>query len=236
MKRFYKTRKVNYYVLILALSVIIDIILFNTIINRYSNNLMYFTKVKLDEITRYNLNDVIKKYVNINSNNYIKPNIVNNSIVSVDVDNESANELLASIISDLEKKVFDLESGNINNYKNLELISGNKGIIILVPIGVAFNNTLLSNIGPKIPIKANFLENIYAYIDVEVSNYGINNSLIKLYVNINISQVIEMPYNDNTSNVEYKYLLSSKLINGEVPSFMGDIISRNGNIVNSSVK
>ena len=104
-----------------------------------------------------------------------------------------------------------------------------------MPVGVAFKNSLFSGIGPRIPIKVSFLENIDAYVDVVVENYGINNSLIKLYINIDIEEVLEMPVKNRYSNVKYKFLIASKIVNGEVPSILGSGINKSSNIVNSGV-
>ena len=235
MKRFYKKKRVN-YILIMVISVIINLfIIFNNYIKDYSKNIIYFTKIKINEITNYYLNDVIKEYLNINTTDYININYVNNSIVSVDIDSERSNELLKRIIGSLEYNIKRIEKGKFENYHNLELIKGDNGIVVLIPIGIVFNNALFANILPKIPIKINFLENINAYLDVEVENYGINNSLIKLYINVEIYEYIEMPLNNEGDNLKYRFLVSSKLISGEVPSVYGGVISSNGSIVKNSV-
>lgn len=143
--------------------------------------------------------------------------------------------MLKDIISDLEGVVKSLEKGEVSEYNNLEMLRGNDGIVVLMPVGVVMNNSLFSRLGPKVPVKISFLENIEAYVDVVVENYGINNSLVKLYININIEEVIEIPINKDKSNIEYRFLVASKLINGEVPSMIGNALNSSSNIVNSSV-
>ena len=239
MKRFYKIKKINNrnkFMWVTVLVIIIDVIIFNTLGKKLGESVSFLTKLKLDEITKYYMNNTIKKYLNVDSSDYIKVNLVNNNIVSVDIDNFMCNKLLNDIIIDLETNVKNLEMGKINNYHNLEIIKGNNGIIILMPVGVSLGNSLFSGLGPKIPVKVSFLENIDAYVDVVVENYGINNSLIKLYINIDIEEVLEMPTNNRFSNVKYKFLISSKLINGEVPSVLGGTINKSSNLVNSDVK
>lgn len=239
MKRFYKIKKINNrnkFMWVTVLVIIIDVIIFNTLGKKLGESVSFLTKLKLDEITKYYMNNTIKKYLNVDSSDYIKVNLVNNNIVSVDIDNVMCNKLLNDIIIDLETNVKNLEMGKINNYHNLEIIKGNNGIIILMPVGVSLGNSLFSGLGPKIPVKVSFLENIDAYVDVVVENYGINNSLIKLYINIDIEEVLEMPTKNRFSNVKYKFLISSKLINGEVPSVLGGTINKSSNLVNSDVK
>ena len=237
MKRFYNInkRKNNSIYIFIILVIIIDVFVFNSFYKKIGSNVTYYANLKIDELTKYFLNNTIKKYLNINTNDYIKLNLVNNNIVSVDIDNNNANILLNNIINDLNKNVMNLEKGYINNYFNLEMIKGKNGIIIIVPSGVVFNNPIFSNIGPSIPVKINFLENINAYIDVSVENYGINNSLIKLFIIVNIEEVLEVPMNNKYKNQEYKFLLSSKIVNGEVPSIFGGNVNNSSKIVKNSV-
>ena len=214
MKRFKrrKNNKKNNIFVLIFLVFITDLILFNIFGNKLSFNISKMTKVKIEEISKYYMNSVIKKYLNIDTTNYIKLNFVNNNIVSIDINNNESNKLLKNVINDLENVVRDIEKGNINDYSNLEFIYGDKCLILLVPLGTAFNNSLLYDIGPKIPVKVSFLENVDAYLDVSVDEYGINNALIKLYININMEQVIEMPIDKDRTIIEYRFLIASSEI------------------------
>ena len=215
--------------------VIYDIVFLNIFSKDLSNNLSYLARIKVEELSRDYLNNTIKKYLNIDTNDYIKVNFVNNSIISVDIDNSNSNVLLKNVIEDLENN-FSNVLGNDIDYYNLELLEGNKGIIIYIPIGSGFDNSLLAGMGPNIPVKISFLENIDSYVDVDVENYGINNSLVKLYININIKVIIEMPIDKDVININYKYLVASKLISGKVPNIFGNNLQGTSSIVNSSVK
>lgn len=238
--RYFKTQKTinnkqNKVSIILITITLIVIFIINLYIKNLSNSTTFLSKIKIEEITKYYLNQTIKKYVNLNTNDYIKINLVNNNIVSVDIDNYKSNIFLKSFLEDLEQNTKNIEWGNINKYYNLEIITCDNGLIIFVPFGVVFKNAMFASLGPKIPVKISFLENIEAYIDVNVENYGINNSLIKLYLNIKIKELIEMPMDNRIEFIEYKYLISSKVINGKVPSIYYDKINSNSSIVNNDV-
>lgn len=240
MKRFYRLKKYKSnkkikIVFIVLFTFIFDIILFDIFIADLSKNISYSAKVKIEELTKYHLNGTIKKYLNVDTSDYIKVNLVNNSIVNVDIDNNECNKLLGNIINDLERNIYDIEKGKISEYHNLEMLRGNNGIIVFMPLGVVLNNSVFLRLGPKIPVKVSFLENLNAYVDVEVESYGINNSLIKLYINISIEEVVELPIEKDKNIVEYKFLLASKLINGEVPNMLGGVLNESSNIVNSGV-
>ncbi|MBQ3021441.1 MAG: sporulation protein YunB [Bacilli bacterium] len=236
MKRFYKKRNIvikNKFIIVIIFVLFFDIVIFN-LFNRLSDNIYFIVRTKIEEVTKYYLNDTIKKYLNVEVNDYIYVNMVNNNIVSIDINNELSNKLLFQIINDLEKNIKLIESGEVNDYHNLEMIKCDNGIVLYVPIGVAFNNAVFANLGPKIPIKVNFLENVDAYVNVEVESYGINNSLINLYINISIEEVLEMPIDKERNKIEYKFLIASKLISGKVPNLYGGVNS-NSSIVNSDV-
>ena len=234
MKRFKRKNK-NNIMIIIFLIIVFDVFLFYLFIDKLGYNIAYTAKLKVEELTKYHLNSTIKKFLNINTNDYIKLNFVNNNIVNVDIDNNSCNKLLNDIIIDIENNIKNIEKGNINDYHNLEMLRGNNGVIVLMPMGVILNNSLFSRLGPRIPIKISFLENLNAFVDIEVVNYGINNSLIKLFINIEIEEVVELPIEKNRNIVSYKYLIASKLVNGEVPNMLGGVIKDNSNIVNKNV-
>jgi len=206
MKRFKKSKssKKNRIVLLIFFVFITNIFLFNLFGNSLSVNISKMTRVKIEEISKYYMNRVIKKYLNIDSSSYIKLNFVNNNIVGVDIDNNKSNKLLKSVIDDLEKMVRDIENGKINDYSNLEFIYGDKCLILLVPLGTSFNNSLLYDIGPKIPVKVSFLENVDAYLDVSV-----NNSVTKEQMNLCPAPTLCSDYKEN-SHVLYELYSSSK--------------------------
>lgn len=237
MKRFYKKKKIKNKskIGIIVISVIlVDFFIYSLFSDKLGKSISYSAMIKIEELTKYYLNDTIKKYLNIDTSDYIKLNLVNNNIVNVDIDNNKCNILLNNVINDLESNVFKIESGEMTDYHNLEMLRSNNGIVVFMPIGVATNNTLFARLGPKIPVKVSFLENVDANVDVEIKSYGINNSLIKLYINIKIEEIVELPIENDRNNIEYKFLLASKLINGEVPDMLGTI-SGSSSIVNSSV-
>lgn len=240
MMKTYKSKRIfclkNKIMLILFCVFVVDIFLILFFKDNLGYKISYTAKIKIEELTRYYLNSTIKKFLNLDINNYININYVNNNIVSVDIDNNKANVLLFKIIESLEENIYEIEKGKIEKYHNLEMLRASDGIVVFMPLGVVSNSSLFSRLGPKIPVKISFLENINAFVDVDVENYGINNSLIKLYININIEEVIELPIVKETENIEYKFLIASKLINGKVPSMLGGVIESNSGIVNNSVK
>ena len=238
MKRFYKKKKYNRKSkigIIVCCVIFLDIIFFSLFSDKLGKSISYSAMIKIEELTKHYMNDTIKEYLNLDTNDYIKLNLVNNNIVNVDIDNNKCNFLLKNIINDLEGNVKRIEKGEITNYHNLEMLRSNNGIVVFMPIGVATKSTLFARLGPKVPVKVSFLENVNAYVDVEVENYGINNSLIKLYIKMEVEEIVELPIVKDRNTIEYKFLISSKLVNGEVPNIFGGSIDGSSSIVNSGV-
>ena len=90
-----KRRFKNYIFLIISFVFVVDIFLFNLIKDNLGYNIAYTAKLKIEELTH--LNSTIQKYLNIDTNDYIRLNLVNNSIVNVDIDNTKCNILLNNI-------------------------------------------------------------------------------------------------------------------------------------------
>ena len=154
----------------------------------------------------------------INTNNLI--NIIKNSkeeIIEVDFDINECEKILTETINRINSKT--------NNY----LIDG---YIINVPIGYITNSPLLINLGPKIPIKISIIDVVYGNVKTNIKEYGINNALIEIYIQINLKVNSSLPIIQDTYNYKYTYLLASKIINGKVPDFYGGLISKNSDTIN----
>ena len=81
------------------------------------------------------------------------------------------------------------------------------GIIYEVPVGVVFGNSLLSNIGPKIPVKIKYSGNVSLDIKTRVSEYGLNSALIEVYVLVEVTQRTILPFQSKDIKYHLKYLL-----------------------------
>ena len=108
--------------------------------------------------------------------------------------------------------------------------------IIEVPILISSDNILLANIGPKIKIKYDFTNSLIANIQTKVTNFGINNALIEIYLHLEITYLITIPINIEKYKEKYDLLISSKVIQGKVPSFYGNSIIKDGNILDIPIE
>ena len=174
------------------------------------------------------INDAINKNVNRKlSEDLLKTTKdKNNNITSIEFNTSQVNQTLTLITNNVLLNLKHIEDGNIETLKlsdeivdtykkeNLE-----KGIIYRIPSGIIFSNSLLNNIGPKIPVKLNFIGDIESNISTKTRNYGINNALIEVYITLKIAIEVILPLQSKITSIESTVPVVMKSIQGSIPKF-----------------
>lgn len=123
----------------------------------------------------------------------------------------------------------DIEDYDSNNLKN--------GVISEIPMGIITNNVLLSNLGPKVPVKINMVGNVISNVETKVSNYGINSSLIQVFVKVEVTEEVIIPFQTKTIKVVNEIPVAMKVINGKVPEYYGNgRLSESSNILSIPIE
>ena len=146
-------------------------------------------------------------------------------ILYVDFNLDKAYIVLEKVSKELNHLISDLEQGKFADIKDNNIKVNKNGLILEYPLFMSSNYALLSNLGPKIYIKVNFIGTMLTNIKSKITEYGINNALVELYVTIEVSQELISPVTDNEISLEYDVLIASQVINGTVPEFYGGIIT-----------
>ena len=155
----------------------------------------------------------------------------NDEIIAVDFDLNHAYELSLAITKSIKDTLKSLENEYFEQSDILKK-TNEREYVLLVPVGLASNNIFFANIGPKIPVKVTYINNIVTGLSTNVKNYGINNALIELYININMSEEVLIPYADKKINNSIKILISSQIVEGVVPDLYNGILSNNSSLIN----
>ena len=96
------------------------------------------------------------------------------------------------------------------------------------------HNNFFNNIGPNIPVKISFARELETGFTTDVTEYGINNALLKLNINIKMNINVIMPIiMDNIEN-DFSIPISMKVIQGQIPSYYVDGLSTNSNIIHDN--
>ena len=157
-------------------------------------------------------------------------------IRTIDFDPIVVNKTLNKIVNTIQLNLKYLEEGKLEllelpdnvliDYNEEEL---SKGVIYEIPSGVVFNNSLLANLGPKIPVKLSLIGDIVSNVNTKVTNYGINNALIEVSIYVQVESRVILPFITDTVIVETEIPVAMKLVQGIVPDYLL------GGLTNSSV-
>lgn len=218
--------KLNIFIIIIFISFIISILLINILSKKVLPIFMNYAVSKIKENSINTINEVVKEEVL----NYDIQNIVyitkneDNDIQLIDYDIKKVNTLLSNIIENIISKLSVLDIDE-------EKIKYNNGFIYEVPIGVIFDNIFISNIGPKIPIKITLTKDITANILTSIKEYGINNALLVISINISINEKVIIPFITKDVNISLDIPISIKLIQGNIPIYYGEVLERKSNFL-----
>ena len=143
----------------------------------------------------------------------------------IEYNTANLSKLLERISKNVRLYLKKIEQGKISglDLENLD-INVNKqklknGIIYEVPMGVVFNNGLLANLGPKIPVKLSLVGDITTDIKTNVKEYGINNAVIEISVKVKVTEQVVIPFSKKEVKIETDIPIALRLIKGEVPSY-----------------
>jgi len=206
---------------------------------------MEYAEIEAGRIARYIVNYAVTteniKELKFNDLFIVEKN-KNDEIQTVDFDSIVVNNVLNTITETVIKYFKAVEEGNLEiiNLSEGFLINTDtnklkEGIIAEIPMGIVTGNTILSNLGPKIPVKLSVAGQVESQIGTEVEYYGINNALITVYVNIDVSQQIYMPIATGRVVISQKIPIAIKMMQGVVPDcYFGNLNS--SEIVNKIIK
>ena len=147
--------------------------------------------------------------------------IKNNMII---YNTKKINEILTSLTSTIQNYFGAIETGNIDeigveilekyNYNSLK-----KGTILYIPMGYLTGSSFLTNFGPKIPLKISLIGDVRTDIKTSVTDYGLNNALLKVYIYVEVVTQSIIPFISNIQKTIVEYPVVLKMIEGKVPSY-----------------
>lgn len=210
----------NYIIFVVFFIILITSIMVKKFDQKVTPKIVKISKLKAEDViydvitnnvNRYVLNDseLLEKIIEVYQNDA-------GEIITADFNLENAYLLLRNVTKSIEE--------------NISLNEDDEGIYMEIPLGYFFNSSFFSNIGPRIPVKINFTGTILTNLKTKITNYGMNNALVELYANIVIVEEILTPITKEKIKTDYDVLLSSKLINGRVPSYYGGFYEKESKI------
>lgn len=179
---------------------------------------------KLNDYIDFLVKDEIYKKV-IKSNNFITNEEVNDILY---IDKNKSNEIVY-LDYDIDK-TYKLLNKYIDSLKK----DNSKSKILTVPFFIASDNIIISSLGPKIKFKYEIIDNVKGKIKTKVTDFGVNNALVEMYFELEIGYLVVIPMNKKESVLKTEILISSKIINGKVPTFYGKNIFKESGVSTSN--
>ena len=223
---FYIKLNMRNKIIVIFLAVILNTFFFLNILNKkIMPRVMAYASMNTEKIGTIIINDAVSKKVleNLSTNDlFIITRNSNDEIVSIDFNTIIVNKILTTVTHQIEVNLTYLEKDKIDALdlpKNIIIKKYDNGIYFLIPAGVALKNNYLSNLGPKIPVKLEFSGSVSSNISTNVVNYGINNALVEVYLDLAVTVKVIMPFISKDVKVKTKIPLIIKMINGKVPEY-----------------
>lgn len=214
----YKKRKISTYISFCIMLIIASLILSLFIINYFSKQANKILLPMAESKTRKAVTMIINSACDesiINDNLYAINKNSDNEIEMITYNSFEVTKLINEVTSNIELKLRDIESGKINYYDSNDFLEG--GIISEIPFGVIFGNSLLSNVGPKIKLRLEFLGDVVSNIETEVKPYGINNAYVEMRIKLEVTARIVLPFVSSKVVISNVIPISMNIVQGTIP-------------------
>lgn len=195
-------------IMLLSLILIIPITILIMVDNYFDDKSSIYIEKEATTIISDIITESIKESDIIsNANNLIKCSYTDEQkIESIYIDSSIVTKILTSVNSNLSVM---LKEGIIE--ESIESIE--------LPLGMLISKALFTTLGPNINIEVLPTTLYKTDIITDLVEYGINNSLFEVYLNIIIEIETIIPLKQTTINYNTNILLSSVVVQGEVPYY-----------------
>jgi len=208
----------------IVLIVIVSMLIIRTINKRITPTVLEYSKSEIKRIASIIINrsidESIIKQIDMDKL-FIIDKSNNDEIVSVTLNSVVVNKITNAVSDACEDNLRLIEERRFAELKNFNINEQQ----FYVPSGIAFNNTFFNSIGPLIPIKLKIIGNVTSGIATEVKEYGINNSLITISVEIKVELKVILPLTTDYVSITNYVPITVKMIQGKVPEYYGGNLS-----------
>ncbi len=202
-----------------------------------------YATTETERIANVILNDV----VNLDENNFDSDffEISRNSdgnIELINFDTKVTNELLKEINEKAMKRLSALEKGNTDDLELSDSLKGTRltflddGVVCDIPLGVLFHNSLIVNLTASIPIRFSFIGTVSSNLVTNVKEYGFNNALIEVGIEVTIKEKITMPHSTESIPIKTKINLVTQIVQGGVPEYYNGSFQSSSAVFSSKFK
>ncbi len=214
--------------IVLFLLLFLIVISFSLLQKRASPVLMAYASQKAEKLATFLMNDAISKQVVEEltlDNLFILTKDDSGKIVSIDFNSIIVNKILSTTTNAVVISLKYVEEGKMEKLELSDAISleykdqSEKGVFYKIPLGIAFKNPFLAGLGPKIPVLLNLVGSVSSSVETEVTNFGINNAMIEVYIHVITHLQVLLPFVSKNIEVDTLVPIAMKLLQGNVPEY-----------------
>ena len=224
---FKRLKFVDKLIITFILLVISVIFVFKYISSTVTPVLMGYAEVEARKFINVIINKAISESGISNMDELVIINEKDGVINTLDFDVSVVNDMLVKIGDSIEESMHLLEEGKLTGIVGFSDETLKRGIIYELPSGLFLKDDIISNIGPKIPVKVDMRGSIDSNVSTKLTNYGINNVLVEISINISLEEQILLPFTLKTITVENSVPIVLKIIEGNVPKYYSNGMNSN---------
>lgn len=196
--------------------------------------LMDIAELKTTEFATRTINSAVKSTEQMNFDDLIAMEMDNSgNVATLGWNSEVVNEALRTATDRAEYFLYGMNKGeqidvDDPNMKPIEFgdsvgdLAAKDPTVVEVPLGQATGNTVLANLGPRVPIHFEIVGNLQSDVVHEVKEFGVNAALFEIYIPVTVNMQIVIPFSTTTTEISTKVFVDSRVIMGEVPDFFSD--------------
>lgn len=223
-----KPSLLSFSLYLITITIICSIIFIYYFNKKLGPGLIDCAEDEINHLTSLIMNNCIQKYIE-GSNNLELIKIERNNtqgIERIHYDTKILNQTRAQILDILENDLDYMVKGdltaiglNLNKLSDEYYEKTSDGILFTVSIGSATGNPFFANIGPKIPLNLQTIGDATAEITTNITEYGVNNALIEVSIQLEATTIIQMPFLSKEVTVRNTIPLTMEIIQGTIPGY-----------------
>ena len=201
-----------------------------------------YATVETERIANVILNEVVSlENTNFDSNFFEISRDEDGNIELINFDSKITNQLLKDINEKAMERLNALEKGDTTDLELSDSLKGTRlnflddGVVCDIPLGVLFHNSLIVNLTTSIPIRFSFIGTVSSNLVTNVKEYGFNNALIEVGIEVTIKEKITMPHSTESIPIKTKINLVTQIIQGSVPEYYNGAFETNSSVFSTKI-
>src|SRR5690625_5123763 len=193
--------------------------------------LMDIANEKTIEFATRTINSAVKSTERISFDDLVDIQMDNDGNVStLGWNSESVNRALRTATERAEYFLYGMNKGEQIDIDDPDLqpiefgdsvgdLAAKDPTVVEIPLGQATGNTVLANLGPKIPVHFEIVGSLRSDVVHEIKEFGVNAALVEIFIPVEVNIRIVVPFSTETAEVSTRVFIDSRVIMGDVPEF-----------------